>query len=299
MRTIAHLLGGDVTGPNSVSAPAPGHSPKDRSLSIRVDPDAPGGFLVHCFAGDDPIACKEYVRQELGLPHGHGKPTRGPHRSNPALGEVRVAGKAINGDRRRADQRAKAEFLWTRGKSISGTPAERYLREARRYGGPLPPTLRYLAPRAKSHQPALIAAFGMPDDLESGVLDVTEMPVTGVHLTLVRPDGTGKAGTGRDKLMIGKSVGKPIVVSPPKEHLVISEGIEDALSLFEATGLECWAAGAAGRLPALAGAIPDDIERVTIVADPDNAGLTNAVSLYEKLKARGLGAQIMVPETEE
>ena len=29
---------------------------------------APDGFLVHSFAGDDPIRCKNYVREKLGLP---------------------------------------------------------------------------------------------------------------------------------------------------------------------------------------------------------------------------------------
>jgi putative DNA primase/helicase len=68
LQQIAHALGGDVSG-TQVLAPGPGHSPKDRSLSIKVDAGAPDGFLVHSFApGDDPIACKDYVRERLGLP---------------------------------------------------------------------------------------------------------------------------------------------------------------------------------------------------------------------------------------
>jgi len=63
---IARTLGGEVTV-NGIAAPGPGHSVRDRSLSIKLDADAPDGFVVHSFAGDDPIACKEYVRQKLGL----------------------------------------------------------------------------------------------------------------------------------------------------------------------------------------------------------------------------------------
>src|SRR5262249_5293373 len=44
------------------------HSPADRSLSIKLDSNAPDGFLVHSFAGDDPIKCKEFVRTKAGLP---------------------------------------------------------------------------------------------------------------------------------------------------------------------------------------------------------------------------------------
>src|SRR5262245_61227123 len=63
---IARALCGEVSG-NEVRCPGPGHSPKDRSLSIKIDANAPGGFLVHSHAGDDGIKCKDYVRERLGL----------------------------------------------------------------------------------------------------------------------------------------------------------------------------------------------------------------------------------------
>jgi predicted P-loop ATPase len=68
IRTIARIFGGDVTGPHTCNVPGPGHSGKDRSLSIKVDPTAPDGFLVYSHAGDDDIKCKDYVREKLGLP---------------------------------------------------------------------------------------------------------------------------------------------------------------------------------------------------------------------------------------
>jgi hypothetical protein len=75
IRIIARQLGGDVSG-TQVLAPGPGHSAADRSLSIKLDARAPDGFVVHSFAGDDPIKCKDYVREKLGLdafkPNGNG-----------------------------------------------------------------------------------------------------------------------------------------------------------------------------------------------------------------------------------
>ncbi|ABA04754.1 TOPRIM protein [Nitrobacter winogradskyi Nb-255] len=65
-REIALALGGEISG-RAVLAPGPNHSTKDRSLSIKVDPTAPDGFVVHSFAGDNPITCKDYVRDKLGL----------------------------------------------------------------------------------------------------------------------------------------------------------------------------------------------------------------------------------------
>jgi RecA-family ATPase len=67
LRSIARVLGGEVSG-RQVLAPGPGHSPKDRSLSIKIDPAAPGGFVANSFAGDDALACKDYVRGKLHLP---------------------------------------------------------------------------------------------------------------------------------------------------------------------------------------------------------------------------------------
>ncbi|MDQ6704189.1 MAG: AAA family ATPase, partial [Pseudomonadota bacterium] len=79
----AQALGGEASG-NSIMAPGPGHSPHDRSLSVTLDANAPDGFLVHSFAGDDPIACKDHVRTKLGLPafqpqyRRHQAPTKKP-----------------------------------------------------------------------------------------------------------------------------------------------------------------------------------------------------------------------------
>jgi hypothetical protein len=64
---LALALDGEARG-NEVLAPGPGHSHNDRSLSVRLSSDAPDGFLTHSFAGDDPIICRDYVRQKLGLP---------------------------------------------------------------------------------------------------------------------------------------------------------------------------------------------------------------------------------------
>jgi hypothetical protein len=67
IQKIAELLGGEVRG-DHVYAPGPGHSVSDRSLSVLIDASAPDGFVIHSFAGDDAIACRDYVRDRLGLP---------------------------------------------------------------------------------------------------------------------------------------------------------------------------------------------------------------------------------------
>jgi Toprim domain len=78
------------------------------------------------------------------------------------------------------------------------------------------------------------------------------------------------------------------VLAPPNDllGLAITEGIEDALSVHEATGLGAWAAGSASFLPSIADSVPDYIECVTIYAHLDKAGQNGARGLAEALARR-------------
>jgi AAA domain len=66
LQAIAAALGGEISN-GQVLAPGPGHSAADRSLAVKLDTNAPDGFLTHSFAGDDPIVCRDYVREKAGL----------------------------------------------------------------------------------------------------------------------------------------------------------------------------------------------------------------------------------------
>jgi hypothetical protein len=188
-----------------------------------------------------------------------------------------------------AERLAKALWLWRQRKPIVGPIAETYLRQVRGYRGALPATLGYLAPRGE-HGPAMIAAFGIAYEPEPGLLEIADIAVRGVHITRLAANGLGKAGTARDKIMLGSSIGYPIVLAPPNDLgcLAIAEGIEDALSVHDDTGLGVWAAGSASRLPALADVVPRYIEAVTITVDDDDVGRANADALAGRLLARGV-----------
>lgn len=136
----------------------------------------------------------------------------------------------------RQDKAATARFLWARSLPLPGSAAEAYLRSRGCFSPS--PNLRFLPARDR-HPPAMIARFGDED------------VVTGVHITRLREDGSGKAGTDADKLIIGPSIGKPIIIrdNPDREELIIAEGIEDALSFAVVTGWSTWAAGTANRIP--------------------------------------------------
>jgi Toprim domain len=186
--------------------------------------------------------------------------------------------------------------LWRRRQLMAGTAAETYLREVRKYRGELPATLGFL-PASAGFAPAMIAAFGLAHETEPGVLVINDDDVRGVHLTSLKPDGRGKAGTDRDKIFVGKSIGFPIVLAAVNDGLglAITEGIEDALSVHDATGLGAWAAGAASRMPALARQIPTYVECVTIAADDDDAGRDNAEKLAAAIPTQNCSIRLIIP----
>jgi putative DNA primase/helicase len=209
-------------------------------------------------------------------------------------------------ERDEQEQHETASWLWAQRHPIAGTIAERYLREARGITCALPATLAFLPARKPEHHPAMIAAFALVDKPEPGVVGKPQ-DVGSVHLTLLKPDGSGKAEIEKPKIIIGSPsvekltesgdvlrLGLPIVVAPPNDllGLAITEGIEDALTAHQLTGLGAWAAGAAGFMPKLAAVVPDYIEAVTIYAHPDEAGQDGAHELVTTLRQRRIEAVV-------
>jgi hypothetical protein len=295
-RAIAAALGGQVAGRDTVACPGPGHSSRDRSLSVRLDPQASDGFVVHSHAGDDWQTCRDHVRAKLGLPcwqpggnNWHRIPCGGKSH------EPREAVVTSDDERARHDM---ARWLWSQRRPIASTPAEVYLREIRGITCALPRTLAYLPPTAK-YPPTLIACFGLAPETEPGVLE-PPANVDAVLRTYLRSDGRGKAVIDDPRKFLGSPGALPLVLAPPNDlnGLAITEGIEDGLSVYEATGLGVWVAGGAGRMPALAEMVPDYIETITIFADGDKAGQEGAGKLAAALDARGI-AEVRITEMHE
>lgn len=98
LRTLAHVMGGEIRG-SRVVCPGPNHSSADRSLSIKLSSTAPEGFVVHSFAGDNPMECRDYVRDKAALDNPfeprNRKPRRQPRASKGAIERALIA--VVNG----------------------------------------------------------------------------------------------------------------------------------------------------------------------------------------------------------
>jgi len=138
----------------------------------------------------------------------------------------------------------------------------------------------------------MIAAFGFCDEPEPGVI-VPPVIVAGVHITRLTPDGR-KASIDPVKIMLGPSAGLPIVLAPANDLLAIdiAEGIEKGLLIQADTGAGMWVAGTAGRMPAVAAALPAYVECVTIWADRDETGLRFAREAARIIQARKIEVRI-------
>ncbi|SOR30301.1 Virulence-associated protein E [Methylorubrum extorquens] len=263
LRTVAHQLGGEVSG-QGILCPGPGHSARDRSLSVMFSPSAPGGFLVFSHAGDEPLVAKDFVRQRLGLSLRLEQKVvtefRAPKSAPPLDPEV---------GKRAADRSALALRIWREARSPAGTPVESYL--ARRgLGLPDNPgeVLRYHdgCPFAGTHTPAMVAL----------VRNIRTDRPQAIHRTALTLDGHKIKVAGRDRAALGPITGGAVKWTPDAEVttcLGIGEGIESTASLqhlSEFGASPIWSVlneGGISAFPALAG-----IECLWIAVDHDPAG---------------------------
>jgi hypothetical protein len=223
---------------------------------------------------------------------------RGARVAAPVISERDMAIMEERRQRERAKSRSKSQWLWASREPLKGSIAETYLRECRGYRGALRSTLGFL-PARDDYPPAMIAAFGMARETEPGILVISNDDVTGVHITKLKPDGSDKACVAEDesaKLTVGLDNRAPIWLAAINDGLglVITEGIEDALSAHAATGLGAWAAGTGNRLPAMADYVPSYVECVSILVDKDadRTGEKYSTELAELLTALNIEVRL-------
>jgi hypothetical protein len=183
LRSWARALGGEASG-SGVICPGPGHSARDRSLSVTLSATAPDGFIVYSHAGDDWQACRDYVRARLGFLPFKQRSLRPRARPVGSLREPPSdvdSGAPAKPPQANPDNAHKAAWLWSVREPVSESDAAGLYLRKRGYEGQFPATLGYLPPNSK-YPAAMIAAFGFCDEPEPGVINPPAV-VTGVHIT--------------------------------------------------------------------------------------------------------------------
>ena len=139
----------------------------------------------------------------------------------------------------------------------------------------------------------MIATYALAEEPRPGKLAALH-DVRAVHITSLLPDGSDRERGGSAKITIASPCTYPIVLAPPNDllGLAITEGVEAALTVHQATGLGAWAAGAAPFMPALADAVLDYIEEVVTIYAHNDGGRHHALVLADRLAARDFEVRI-------
>lgn len=216
LRGAALALSGDIAGRNRILCPGPGHSRRDRSLSVTF---AGNDFLVHSFAGDDWRDCRDHVKALLGL--SDDKPVAF-NDNVPALDVDRLARKKSAAD------------IWERSVPLAGTLAE-----------------TYLASRGLSYDGDALRFFPGGRAMVALITDAVSGEPQGLHRTFLDRDGNRT-----EKKMLGQAAGGVVRLSDDCEvtaGLGIAEGIETALAVPFRPVWACLSAGQLAAFPVLAG----------------------------------------------
>ena len=262
LRTAARALGGEVSG-RGIVCPGPGHSARDRSLSVLFSPSAPGCFIVRSHAGDDDLAAKDWVRSRLGLDPRDGAGATFQHHSPAQAADDVPTSSAVS------DRTALALQLWREARQPTESPVARYL--ARR-GLSLVDDVHEVL---RSH-PSCPFAGNRTRAMIALVRNIVTDEPQAVHRTALDLAGNKIEVNGKDRLALGPIANGAVKLTVDEEVtncLGVGEGIETTLSLRclpEFGASPVWsllnAAGIAS-FPVLSG-----IECLWIAVDDDPAG---------------------------
>lgn len=251
--------------------PGPGHSRKDRSVSLRRLPD--GRILIHCFSPRDDWRAVQTMLRAGGADI---DASDAPFDASAPAPESLSSSQKI----------ARAHALWAEALPLPGTPAKTYLRARGVRLAQWPSSLRFLA-RATSlddrrRRPALIAAI---TDLEGAL--------QGVHITLLSPCGQRKALVQTPRRVVGKLSDGAVRLSDSDvtRQWIVAEGLETALSASDALALPAWSALNAGNLARFTP--PNGLTRLLIAADRGLTGESAAATLAQRMAAQGLATEIL------
>jgi hypothetical protein len=230
---------------------------------------------VHSFADDDALACRDHVRDMLGL---------SPWRPSASVRPRRQARRTGNPDTTQNIGRALA--TWRAAVDLRGTTAEAYLKSRNlEPDSGLTHALRF---HGGLHFEGGSGSMGGVVALMSDVL--TDEPC-GIHRTFLDENGQKV-----ERRMLGRAKGAAIKLDPHEDvtlGLHIGEGIETSLAARQLGYRPVWALGSAGSLaafPVLAG-----IEAITVFAENDDASNRAAEACCARYENAGLEAWICEP----
>ena len=252
LHVLARALNGEVVG-GQVSCPGPGHSPRDRSLSVRVSAQAPMGFIAFSHCGDNWQACRDYVAGRLGFGRDDWKRDRPSlERARPAPAPVDNSGKV----------REALEY-WNASVDPRPTVVRTYLSSR---GLDLPDDVAGSVIRFNARIGAMVSLFRNILTGEPQAVLRTYLNRDGRKRTIFDQDGKELG----ERLFKGPTGGAAIMLDPidaVTAGLHIGEGAETALAARQLGLKPVWALGSKGAIATFPVLLA--VESLTILAEPD------------------------------
>jgi len=282
LHDIARALGGEVSG-SQVLAPGLGHSHRDRSLALRLDARAPGGFLIHSFCGDNPLEAKDYVREKLSI---------SAHLEKSVFANLMTQAGSPPTD---AARTAQALAIWSEARDPRGTPVEAYFR-----GRALSLPQNAAGEAIRFHPACPFKRKSIPA-MVCLVRDILTNEPKAVHRTALTLEGHKVKTEGHDRLSLGPIRGGAIKLTPDEDVttcLGIGEGLESTLSLrlareFGSSPVWCLlSTGGVGGFPLLSG-----VECLWVAVDHDPAGIKAATTCTERWCGAGCETFLVRPRS--
>jgi len=266
LRDVVREHGGELyAGGRAAVIPGPGHSPRDRSLSLRIAED--GHIIFFSHAGDSARDCMTY----LGIEARHSD-SRSSAEERARFARLREAERR----RQEAADAAICDEIWAGTVPIEATPAEAYLWSRGLILETEEVRFHLAAPRTKDRDkvvppcPAMVALVrshcGAPKAL---------------HLTYLT-DAGGKAFGDRSRLMFGMTATHAVHLAQigPARVLAVGEGLETCAAYSALKRAPCWSALSTAGLQAFF--IPRGVRKLVVAADGDRPGMKAAQALAER-----------------
>ena len=272
---IARALRGQIAG-RQVLAPGPGHSSRDRSLSIRLSEGSADGFVVHSHAGDDWRACRDHVASALGLSGDRWRTAEPPSPEEIQRREEAKRRALAQEQAEAARLRRWAAAMWRDAVHPVGTPVEPYLR-SRCLDLP-----EEVAGSVLRFHPRCPWGEGTALAMVAAIRSVNTGDIVGVHRTALDPDGR-KLG----RKVFGSATAAAIMLDEQAAvatGLTVGEGIETCLAARQLGLRPVWSlisASNIGALPVLPG-----IEALTVLAETDTAPNRPSATACERVGSR-------------
>jgi hypothetical protein len=185
-------------------------------------------------------------------------------------------------------------YPWRAAGPIAGTPGEAYLwGRGLHFDDPTGRLLRFARRRARKntadeleYHPAVLALMR----------NVCTRKACGIVNIYLIPNGSGRIRDNKGKTCTGRAAGAAVMLSAfdePTMGLVVCEGVETGIAVYQSGLRPVWSCGGAGNLAAFP--VLGGIEALTIGADADEAGRQAAETCAARWREAGREAVIVAP----